>query len=127
MPWSNTYTESGVDCRFTGATHGAEIYAANDAIFVHTYADRFRYAIVDFTLVESLDLPTADLLRIAEGDRQYLLRNPSYALVMIAPQGVIFGRARTFERFMEGSTLRSTVVQNREQALAWLRSEGFEV
>jgi hypothetical protein len=89
------------------------------------YDDRFKYAIVDFSLAESMDLPTADLLRIAEGDRQYLLRNPPYALVMIAPQGVVWGHARTFQRFMEGTNLRSSVVQDRIQALQWLREQGL--
>ena len=124
MPWSTCYANDGVDCRFMGATDSADVYAANDEIFSHRYAETLRYVIVDFTQAESLDLPTADLLGLAEGDRQYLLRNPPYALAMIAPQGVVFGHARTFERFMEGSPLKSIVVQTREQALGWLRNEG---
>lgn len=127
MPWATCYADDGAECRFSGATVSADFYAANDAIFSHRYAESLRYIIVDFTLAESLDMPTADLLGIAEGDRQYLLRNPPYALAMIAPQGVVFGRARTFERLMEGSPLKSTVVQTREQALGWLRKEGVPV
>lgn len=125
MPWSACYTDDGVDCRYTGATTSSDVFAANEAIFQHRYARALRYVIVDFTLAESLDLPTADLLGLAEADRQYLLRNPTYMLAMIAPQGLVFGQARTFERFMEGSPLKCTVVQTREQALEWLRSEGM--
>jgi hypothetical protein len=125
MPWSNRFADCGVDCRFSGATDGSEVIAANEEIFSHRYAEALRYIIVDFSAAESLNLPTADLLGLAEIDRQYLLRNPSYSLAMIAPQGVVFGYARTFERFMEGSPLRSTVVQTREQALGWLRDEGI--
>jgi hypothetical protein len=44
---------------------------------------------------------------------------------MIAPQGLVFGHARTFERFMEGTSMRSAVVQNREQAIQWLREQGL--
>jgi hypothetical protein len=122
MPWSTCYGNDGVDCRFTGATHGAEVIAANEEVFNHRYAGGLRYAIVDFSQAESLNLPTADLLSLAEIDRQYLLRNPPFALAIIAPQGVAFGAARTFERFMEGSPLKSTVVQTRQQALGWLRN-----
>ena len=42
---------------------------------------------------------------------------------MIAPQAPVFGLARTFERYMEGSTLRSTVVETRDEAIAWLNGE----
>lgn len=125
MPYSTRFTENGADCRFMGPTNGEEFYAANIEIFVHPYDEEFKYAIVDFSLAESIDLPTADLLRTAEQDRQYLLRNPACALVMIAPQGVVFGHARMFERFMEGSSLRSAVVQDRTQALQWLRDQGL--
>jgi hypothetical protein len=125
MPFSTSFTETGADCRFTGPTDGEEIYAANTAVFAHAYDEALKYAIVDFSLAESMDLPTADLLRIAERDRRYLLCNPPYALVMIAPQGLVFGHARTFERFMEGTSMRSAVVQNREQAIQWLREQGL--
>jgi len=127
MPWSACFAESGADCRFSGDTDATEVVAANHEIFKHRYPEALRYVIVDFSAAESLNLPTADLLGLAETDRQYLLRNPPYALAMIAPQGVVFGYARTFERFMEGSPLRSTVVQTREQALGWLRREGIPV
>lgn len=127
MPWSTCFADSGVDCRFSGPTDVEDVIAANEEVFNHRYAEALRYVIVDFSAAESLNLPTADLLGLAETDRQYLLRNPSYALAMIAPQGVVFGYARTFERFMEGSPLRSTVVQTREQALEWLRNEGIAI
>jgi hypothetical protein len=127
MPWSAQFVDIGAECRFSGATDSSDMIEANERIFSHRYAEALRYIIVDFSAAESLDLPTADLLGLAECDRQYLLRNPSYALAMIAPQGVAFGYARTIERFMEGSPLRSTVVQTREQALGWLREEGIPV
>lgn len=121
MPWSTSYSGNGADCRFTGAADGEQIRAATIDILVHQYDEHLKFVIVDFTAAQSMDLPTADLLRVAESDRQYLLMNPAYAMVMIAPQGIVFGHARTFQRFMEGSTLRSAVVQTRDQALAWLR------
>ena len=109
--------------RFTDRSDGDEVYAANREVYLHVYEEGFQYAIVDFSKVEQLELPLADLLRIAEHDRQYLLRNPPYLLAMIAPQAHVFGLARTFERYMEGSTLRSTVVETRDEAIAWLNTE----
>ena len=126
MPWTTSYGARGADVRFMDESDGDEVYEANREVFLHRYDEGFQYAIVDFTKVARLDLPLADLLRIAEQDRQYLLRNPPYLLAMIAPQGPVFGLARTFERYMEGSTLRSTVVKTRDEAIAWLNAEMTE-
>jgi hypothetical protein len=123
MPWTTTYAARGADVRFMERSDGEEVYEANREVFLHRYEEGFQYAIVDFTRVEQLQLPLADLLRIAEQDRQYLLRNPPYLLAMIAPQAHVFGLARTFEQYMEGSTLRSTVVKTRDEANAWLNAE----
>ena len=123
MPWTTTYAARGADVRFVGESDGDDVYEANREVFLHSYDEGFQYAIVDFSKVARLDLPLADLLRIAEQDRQYLLRNPPYLLAMIAPQAHVFGLARTFERYMEGTSLRSVVVTERAQALAWLNAE----
>jgi hypothetical protein len=123
MAWKTTYGARGADVCFTDRSDGDEVYEANREVYLHPYEEGFQYAIVDFSKVEQLDLPLADLLRIAEHDRQYLLRNPPYLLAMIAPQAHVFGLARTFERYMEGSTLKSTVVTTRDEAIAWLNSE----
>jgi hypothetical protein len=123
MPWKTTYGARGADVRFTDRSDGEEVYEANREVYLHAYEDGFQYAIVDFSSMEQLDLPLADLLRIADYDRQYLLRNPPYLLAMIAPQAHVFGLARTYERYMEGSTLRSTVVTTRDEAIAWLNNE----
>jgi hypothetical protein len=123
MPWETTYAARGADVRFTDRSDGEEVYEANREVYLHVYEEGFQYAIVDFSRVEQLDLQLADLLRIAEHDRQYLLRNPPYLLAVIAPQAQVFGLARTFEHYMEGSTLRSTVVPTRDAALAWLNAE----
>jgi len=123
MPWTAEYSARGADLRFFERSDGVEIYEANMEVYWHPYEDGFHYVIVDFSAVEYLDVSLADLLRLADHDRQYLLRNPSYLLVTIAPQGHVFGLARMFEHYMEGSTLRSTVVASRAEALAWLDAE----
>jgi hypothetical protein len=123
MSWTATFTARGCEIRFTGQCDGPEVHAAHREIFAHKYEEGFQYAIVDFSQLERLDLLLADLLRIAEHDRQYLLRNPSYLVATIAPQAHVFGLLRTFERYMEGSGFKSTIVTTREQAIAWLNNE----
>jgi anti-anti-sigma regulatory factor len=123
MPFDATYGARGVEVHFIGRCDGAEVLDAHERIYIHRYEEGFQYVIADFSRVEFLDVATADLLRIAEHDRQYLLRNPGYLLVVIAPQAPVAGLIRTFQHFMEGTSLRAHLTSTREAAMAWLRSE----
>ena len=126
MPWKTTYGAQGVELSFSERCTGEDILGAHDAVYRHRYEEGLHYIIADFAQVEFLDLSLADLLRIAEHDRQYLLRNPPHCLAMIAPQAHVLGLMRAYQQFMEGSTLRATIANTRSEALLWLRSEVLE-
>jgi hypothetical protein len=126
MPFNATYGARGVDVLFSGRCTGEEILDMHSRVYSHRYEEGFHYVIADFSRVEYLDIQIADLLRMAEHDRQYLLRNPSYLLATIAPQAPVSGWLRTFEGFMEGTSLRSHIVRTREEAITWLRTEMLE-
>jgi hypothetical protein len=126
MPFDATYGARGSEVHFIGRCDGAEVLDAHERIYMHRYAEGFQYIIADFSRVEFLDIATADLLRMAEHDRQYLLRNPSYFLAVIAPQAPVATLIRTFQHFMEGTSLRTQLTSTREAAVAWLRSEMLE-
>jgi hypothetical protein len=123
MPWTSKYGARGAEVRYLGRTVGEELCDANRAVLTHAYSDGFHYVLVDFSRVEALDAPLADLLRIAEHNRQYLLRNPSFLLAVIAPQAHVSGLMRTFAWYMEGTSQRATVVRTRAEAVAWLDAE----
>ena len=126
MPWKSTYGDRGIELHFSGHCDGHDLLAAHESIYDHKYVEGLPYIITDFTLVEYLDLSLADLLRIADHDRQYLLRNPPHLLAMIAPQAAVIGLLRTYQHYMEGSTLRSSISNTRAEALAWLQAELFD-
>jgi hypothetical protein len=123
MPWKSTYGAQGIELHFSERCDGHDLLAAHESIYRHKYAEGLHYVIADFSCVEYLDLSFADLLRIAEHDRQYLLRNPAHLLVMVAPQAPVLGWLRTYERYMEGSNLRTAITNTRSEALVWLHSE----
>lgn len=126
MPWKTTYGAQGVELSFSDRCDGEEILDAHESIYRHRYEEGLHYIIADFAQVEFLDLSLADLLRIAEHDRQYLLRNPPHCLAMIAPQAQVLGLMRAYEEYMSGSNLRTRISNTRAEALLWLRSEMLE-
>jgi hypothetical protein len=127
MPWTMTYSASGVEVRFSGRCSAIEVLGAHEDAFNHRYEAGLQYLMVDFAHVEYLDVALADLLRLADYDRQYLLRNPPFALAIVAPQAPVLALVRTYERYMVGTSLRSAVVSTRDEAHAWLRMEMLEI
>lgn len=126
MPWKSIYGAQGVEIRFSGRCDGAECTDAREAIYGHHYEEGLQYVVADFTNVEYLDLSLADLLKYAEHDRQYLLRNPSHLLALVAPQAPVLRLLRMYEHYMEGSPLRAHIAATRVEALSWLRNEMLE-
>jgi hypothetical protein len=126
MPFDLTFVARGVEVRFSGRCDVTEVLEVRERIYSHHYEEGFQYVIVDFSCAEFLDLATVDLLRIAEQDRQYLLRNPGHLVAVIAPQAPIAGLMRTFRHFMEGTALQFHVINTREAALMCLRSQALE-
>jgi hypothetical protein len=126
MPWKPIYSAQGIDLQFSGQCGGDDLLNAHAAVYSHRYAEGMHYIIADFANVEYLDLSLADLLRIAEHDRQYLLHNPPHLLVMIAPQAPVVSLMRAYEEFMQGSNLRTQIASTRAEGIAWLHSRMLE-
>lgn len=126
MPWKSIYGTQGVEVRFSGRCDGAELTEAREALYGHRYEEGLQYIIADFSQVEYLDLSLADLLRYAEHDRQYLLRNPPHVLALVAPQAPVLRLLRMYEHYMDGSPLRSYIASTRAEALEWLHAEMLE-
>jgi hypothetical protein len=126
MPWKSTYSAQGIDLQFSGRCDGDDVLSAHEATYRHRYAEGMHYIIADFSRVEFLDLSLADLLSIAEHDRQYLLHHPPHLLVMVAPQAPVVSLLRAYEEFMAGSNLRTAIASTRAEAIAWLHSRMLE-
>lgn len=126
MSWIANYRPQGVEIRFSGRCDANEVLDAHERVFNRRYAEGLQYVIVDFSSVEYLDMPLADLLIISEQHRQFLLRNPPFLLALVAPQAPVLALMRTFQRYMEGTSLRLKVTHTRDAALAWLRGETLE-
>jgi hypothetical protein len=126
MPWKTIYGAQGVEVHFSDRCDGTDLLDAHEAVYEHRYEEGLHYILADFAQVEYLDLSLADLLRIADHDRQYLLRNPPHLVAIVAPQAPVMGLLRTYEHYMEGSPLRTCISHTRAEALMWLRSEMLE-
>lgn len=127
MAWTIEYGSQGAELLFTGRCDGADLVGSHEAIYSHHYEEGLRYIVADFSHVDFIEPSIADLVRIADHDRQYLLRNPPHVLALVAPQALVLGLLRIYVDCMEGSPLRTHISSTRSEASAWLLSEMHEL
>jgi hypothetical protein len=127
VPYEMRFTGAGADVRFTGVTTGAEIVAAKAQALAHRYERGLSFLIFDLGGAERLDVPTADVRRIARADREYVEAHPPIAIAVVAPHDLEYGLSRMWQAFVDDAPIESTVGRTRAEALAWLADRGTAV
>jgi hypothetical protein len=125
MLWTTTYTPTGVDVRFQGRIGSKDIYDANEEFYAHSYADRLRWALIDFTAVTEINVTSAEVKMLADQDIRHSKNHPGITAAIIAPQTSVFGLARMWEVFVSETGMQSMVYQTRDEALIWLSKQGI--
>jgi hypothetical protein len=79
------------------------------------------YGLVDFTLVEILDLTGKEVQQIVARDRYNAGKNPTLAQALIAPADLSFGMGRMYAALSERGGWATNVFRDRRPAEEWLR------
>jgi hypothetical protein len=127
MPYLVRYTPSGADVRFTGVATGAEIVEAKALALSHRYDGPLRFLLFDLGTADQLDIPTADVRRVAREDREYAERHPPFAIVVVAPHDLEYGLSRMWQAFVDDTPIDSNVARTRAEAVGWLAGRGLDV
>ncbi len=127
MPRTITYRPEGAHVDYSGIVTGVDLFGVNDEVFGHDYPGGPRYALLDFTAAERVDVTTGDLQRVAEEDRRDAGRIAGVAVVIVAPQTLVFGLARMWEGLVDAEAFDSGVVRTRAEAAKWLAERGIQL
>jgi hypothetical protein len=128
MPRTIEYRAEGAHVDFTGIVTGVDLFSVNDDVFGHVYpGGRPRYALLDFSGAERIDVSAMDVHEVAEQDQREAERIAGVAVVIVAPQTLTFGLARMWEGLVDPMDLDSGVVRSRPEAIRWLAERGIEV
>jgi hypothetical protein len=127
MPYETRYTPSGADVRFTGVATGPEIVEAKARALAHRYDGPLRFLLFDLAGADRLDVPTADVRRVAREDREYAATHPPFAIAVVAPHDLEYGLSRMWQAFVEDTPIESNVARTRAEALRWLAGQGADV
>jgi hypothetical protein len=128
MPWTSDYLAGGAYITFSGRTTGEEIVRAKTEAYTHAYeAGRPRFVVLDYVAVEDFDVDRADVDRTVVQDRAAASRElPDLIMAAVAPDANTYGVARMWEKQLESTPWRTTVVRSRAEALRWLTQHGVD-
>jgi hypothetical protein len=124
MPYEMRFTGSGADVRFSGTTTGADIVEAKAEALAHHYDGGLAFLLFDLAGADHLDIPTADVRRVAREDREYAETHPPFAIAVVAPHDMEYGLSRMWQAFVDDTSIVSKVARTRDEALAWLAGRG---
>ena len=127
MPYVTRYTPTGADVRFSGVTTGSEIVEAKTSALAHPYDGALAFLLFDLAGADRLDVPTADVRRVAREDREYAATHPPFAIAVVAPHDLEYGLSRMWQAFVDDTPIESTVARSRAEALGWLAGRGVDV
>ena len=127
MGYEIRFTREGADVRFDGVATGDDLLAAKEETLAHRYVGPLRYLLFDLSGAGRLDVPTADVRRVARIDREYLETHPSFAIAIVAAHDLEYGLSRMWQAFVDDTPIESIVVRTRVEALRWLAERGADV
>ena len=82
-----------------------------------------RYVLVDFTLVELLDITGHDIRRIVNNDKRNVELRPDLVQAMLAPADLPFGLGRIYAALSEREGWATEIFRDRAAAEGWLRKQ----
>ena len=127
MPRSITFRRQGAHVDFSGIVTGDDFLGLNDFILRPDGHEKPRYALLDFTGAERIDLSADDIKAIAAEDERDKERIGDMLIPIVAPQTIVYGLARMWEGLLDTAAFDSRVVRTRAEAIAWLAGRGIVV
>jgi hypothetical protein len=128
MPRTIDYRKEGAVVEYTGIVTLDDFLGLNAEVLAHDYATgKPRYALLDFSRSDRVDLSSSDLQRIAEEDERDAELIAGTAVLIVAPQTLTYGLARMWEGLVDPLSLESMVVRTRPEAEAWLAARELDL
>lgn len=121
IPFTNKWTETGVERVATGKVTGEEIIQSSFDLYGDERFDRLKYGFVDFTQAESFEITDGEVKAVAYMDKAAAKSNPNLKIAIVAPQDVMNQLANAYATYAEESPWETGVFDTLAQARQWLK------
>jgi len=130
MSFDLKFLDSGVVLTFADVVTDDNLLESDQQLYGHAYPQGMRYQLVDLTEVRDFQASHQTMRYLGEKDREYAQTHGRVLIAVVAPT---HGRANSivWEVWAQDTStadpaLLTKVVDNREEAIAWLSEYGFE-
>ena len=117
---------NGVIIWHKGIITGNDLFQANNDIYSHEYDGDLKYQLIDLTEVDTLNVTTEEVTKLAKMDRDLKKNNKRFACV-VAPTDFLFAMARTWNMQSEKDGFETHVVRAMDDAITWFNSKGINI
>ena len=116
--------DNGVILEFSGILNWKDIYDANEKIYTTPEQIRsIHYQIADFTDVETTDITSAQVQKLAEQDSSAAKINPDMILAIVGSDDLVYGLARMWEAYASEVSFEKAVFRQLEDAKKWINQK----
>jgi hypothetical protein len=126
MPIEFSLLDRGAGMRymFTGLVTGKELIDVNTSMYAsEKRLKKLRYAIVDQTHMDSLDLSFTDLKKIEAMDRLAAQVNPSVVVAIIVEKDLPFNISKAWDVRTQDISWDKKIFGSKDEAYAWVREK----
>jgi hypothetical protein len=121
MPYEVSWEPSGVVQRYSGVVSDEDVIAANREVYANPLLPAMKYQIVDFSLVEKIDVSSATARAVADSDRRVAETNPDVKAAIITSAPFVRGMSNLYATTHEvrGGSWTTKIFEREEDARAW--------
>ena len=126
MPYEVSREPLGVVHRFSGVVSDEELIAATEEVTASPLLPAMKYLIVDFSMIEKLDVSSAAVRLVADLDRRAAETNPDVKVAIITSAVFLRGMSNMYalEHEATGGSWTTEVFEREEDARAWAAPSG---
>ena len=131
MSYNLVYQPNGVFMTFADVVTDEDVLASDEELYGHDYAEGLQFQLVDLTEVRDFQASHQTMRYLGEKDREFSQSHGRQLIVVIAPTQ---GRANSIvwevwaqDTSNDDPALLTKIVDNRDDAVAWLKQHGIEV
>ena len=121
MPYELSWEPLGVVQRYSGVVSDEDLFAVTDQVNASSLFPDMKYQIVDFSVIENLDVSSAAVRAVADSDRKAAETNPDVKVAIITSAPFMRGMSNMYRLSHEGmgGSWTTEIFERQEDARAW--------
>lgn len=125
MPTQIKYIDGGIGVEYisSGVVTGADIIAANRAVYENENFRKQKYQLVDRTNCTEFNVSYEEMRIIALQDKAAAGVNPNIIIALVAITDMQYGMSRVYETYVGDGGFSTAIFRDRKSAEEWIANQ----